>query len=255
MQTQKGVKTVSSLTLLDRDGILGLRPEDVTRPLDPDELKHIASELGAFWQYDHEAADEGRVGMHAILKSGLHSDGFFVSKILFEHENILRIIAQQIVYQLSRLSEGVDYVAGVPKGATKLGETVAELIGANPAEMKKADDGSIMLVTDLPPTSTFMLVEDICTRGTAFREAVQVITQKSPGTRICPWNSCIINRGGIERLAVEGVGSFKVMPVAEIRINDWEPEDCPLCKIGSIPIRPKKTDENWELLTSSQRKS
>ncbi len=35
-------------------------------------------------------------------------------------------------------------------------------------------------------------------------------------------------------------------------INSWDPP-CELCKIGSKRIKPKVSDENWELLENSQK--
>ena len=37
----------------------------------------MAAMLGAFWSYDYEALKAGKPGMHALLKSGLHSEGLF----------------------------------------------------------------------------------------------------------------------------------------------------------------------------------
>ena len=111
---------------MSRHEIWGIRPEEVTRLLTADEVVHIAILLGAFWTYDYEAAQKGRAGMHALLKSGLHSDGFFVSRIMLQTENILEIMARQMVMCLKKagLSQ-VDWVAGIPDGATKLGERIA----------------------------------------------------------------------------------------------------------------------------------
>jgi len=117
-----------------REEILALNPDSITRLLTGEELFHIAKVLGALWQYDYRAADEGRYGLHAELKSGKHSDGFFVSRILLAEPNILEIIANQlaIIARAETTSYGVplpDCIVGIPTGATTLGEKLAEILG------------------------------------------------------------------------------------------------------------------------------
>ncbi|TSC63866.1 MAG: hypothetical protein G01um1014106_358, partial [Parcubacteria group bacterium Gr01-1014_106] len=148
--------------------LLMLTAEDVPRSLTAEEVLHMATALGAFWRYDYAAAELGRAGMHALLKSGLHSDGFFVSKILLAPESIRTILSHQIVMRLRDAQIPTpEYVAGVPDGATALGTQIANIVGAREARMEKTD-GRIVLTTDLPDGATLLLVEDFCTRGTGF---------------------------------------------------------------------------------------
>lgn len=233
--------------------LLKLKPGDIDRLLTPGEVIHIALTLGAFWRYDYGAAREGRFGKHAILKSKLHSDGFFISRILLEPENIRLIIADQIVRNLRHSKVLLpDYVAGVPDGATKLGEDIARMLGSKDAVMKKSD-GRISLVTEIEPSASVLLVEDFCTRGTGFKEAVNVVATSQPRAGIVPLDPVILSRGGTKVIIVENVGTFAVLPVVEWRVQDWDPvKGCPLCDMGSVPIKPKETDESWRDITTSQ---
>ena len=246
---------------MSKDELLGLKPDSLTRPDNPhrllaeEEVVYIATVLGAFWQYNYKAAEKGRVGMHAILKSELHSDGFFISRILLEHWNIRLIFADQLVFRFKRLGNFFkpDCVAGIPDGATELGKDVAGIMGVKNAEMKKVD-GKIILESQIGPKETLLGIEDFCTRGTGFIEAVSDILSKQPDARFLPIEGVILNRGGLKEIKVEGVERpFQIVAVAEHRINDWKPEECPLCQKGSTPIKPKATDENWHLITTSQR--
>lgn len=214
----------------------------------------MARTLGAFWVYDYKALEQGKPGMHALLKSGLHSDGFLVSKILLGSENILRIMANQITMRYRDTGESLpDWVAGVPDGATALGKAVADALGVRNAEIVKVD-GRISLITPIRPAQELLLVEDFCTRGTGFTETVTEVKRQSPYAVVLRYNPVIVNRGGLKTISVKGAGDFAVLPVVERRILDWDPADkgCPLCARGSTPIKPKATDENWRLLTTSQ---
>ncbi|MFA5068488.1 MAG: hypothetical protein WC466_10720 [Candidatus Izemoplasmatales bacterium] len=252
---------MKSILQMDRDEILALEPSDqrARKQLTPEEIIHIAKKLNAFWQYDYEAAKQGRVGLHAELKSGLCSDGFFISRILLEQDNICEIFANQLAIKARTAlclthTPIPDYAVGIPTGATRLGEKFARIIGAKPAEMQKVD-GKIKLITKLQPGETMILVEDFITRGTGFAEAIQEIEHCQPETKIYEWIPAIINRGGLTEKHICPIGMVYPLAIANIRINDWLPEICPLCNMEpqkSPRIKPKATNENWREITTSQ---
>lgn len=239
-----------------REEILGLWPEHINRllTLTKEEILHIFSTLGGFWTYDYEAAKNGKPGLHAELKSKRHSDGFLFSKAALQYFNICRIMARQLVLRWSalRLPEP-DWVIGIPNGATILGEHVAYLMGAKLAEMVK-EGGRIKMVSKIPPDETLLFVEDFCTKGTGFKEAVLDTIRQCPGINFFPYELVIINRGGLKEIVVDNVGSFEIVAAAEHRIEDWDPDsgECEPCKHGSNIIKPKATNENWDMLTNSQ---
>lgn len=235
--------------------LLSLNPNQVNQKLllSPDMIFHIFRELGGFWAYNYDVAEHGRVGLHAELKSGRCSDGFLNSKIVLKHPNIRTIMARQLVlrYNESGLIKP-DWVAGIPDGATKLGEDVARIMGVKSAEMIKKN-GKIKITTVISPGETLLLVEDFCTKGTGFKEAVEDIISKQSGTIIVPIELVIIIRGGLKNIQVNGAdGTFKIVATAEHRINDWDPAECPLCKMGSGRIKPKAIEGNWEKIMTSQ---
>lgn len=237
---------------LNKEALLKLTLDDVPLLLGPEDVVHIARELGAFWTYDYQALEQGRPGLHALLKSQRHSDGFFVSRILLEPPNIRLIMAAQLAMRLRQAEiQQPDFIAGIPDGATMLGEAVAQLMNIPIAKLVKTD-GRIKLESEIPENSTLLLIEDFCTRGTGFTEAVQEIHGKQPSVKFVMHDPVIINRGGLSEVVVESVGAFKTLAVVEKRINDWEASECPLCARGSVVIKPKLTDENWQRITTSQ---
>lgn len=245
---------------LDRDGILSLAPASVSTRLTPVEFIHIATRLGAYWQYNYEAAGEGRVGQHALLKSGLHSDGFFVSKILLEPPNIRYLMAQQMISCLRMAEIGMPtHVAGIPKGATLLGEAVAELLGIPHIKLAKSEaDGAIRLVEHVPDHAQLLLPEDFCTRATGFGESVQAVFNSNlcgVGATIMPVDPVILNRGGLTSVTVLG-RPYVILAIIEKRIQDWDPaHHCPLCAMGSQAVKPKVDDPTWQRFIHSQDKA
>lgn len=241
---------------MKREEILALNPDSITRVLTGEELLLIAKLLEAFWQYDYQAAKNGRPGLHAELKSGKHSDGFFVSRIFLAEPNILEIIANQLasIIRAETRNYGVllpDYVVGIPTGATTLGEKVAKLLDVQPAIMEKIN-GRIKMVSKLEQGDSIIVVEDVITRGTATREAIASIFREQPQAIVMPWIPAIINRGGLKTVEADA-SKFLIRAIANMPMNDWPPDQCPLCrKYNSKAIKPKVTDENWREITRSQ---
>lgn len=237
---------------MDKSDLVQLKSEDVTETFNTVEVVHIAKELDAFWSYDYEAARNGRPGMHALLKSGLHSDGFFVSRIMLKFQNIRRIMATQMAMRILQHMDRPDEVGGIPDGATELGEDLATILGSKNAKLSKVE-GKIELDSWIKPGRTLLLCEDFCTQGTGYREAVIDIHYKCPKARLIFYAPVIINRGGLKYIKVDGIGLFMILPIANYLVNNWPESKCPLCKkFGSKAIKPKETDENWKLLNASQ---
>ncbi len=241
------------------EALLKLAPDSIDWKLTKDEFVYIAKLLGAFWQYNYEAAKQGKAGLHALLKSLLHSDGFFYSKLLLGPANVREIMARQLVMLFNELGIAKpDRIVGIPDGATELGKEVADLLGVSYAEMKK-EDGRITLESSIAADETVLIIEDFCTRGTGLIEAVVDILSKQPKAKIVPFALYILNRGGLSEIEVpaEKTGGekmvIKVVPVVDHKINDWELAMCPLCKdFGSEVIKPKATEENWLAINTSQ---
>lgn len=237
---------------MNKAGLLVLEPAKVDRLLIEQEMVYIATTLGSFWQFDYEAAKKGKVGMHAILKSERHSDGFFISKILLEPQNIRMIMANQQFLRLSQLEmPQPGWVAGIPDGATQLGIEVAKLVGAKTAEMCKKN-GRIRMISEIPANELLLWVEDFSTAGTGLTEAVTDLSAQQPQVKMLPCYLVLINRGGLKEITIKGVGTFLIVPVVDHRVNDWPSSECPLCKMGSVPIKSKASDENWQKITTSQ---
>lgn len=233
--------------------LLALNPYDfLLRPLNAEEVIHIAEALGAFWRYDYEVAKAGKPGKHALLKSGLHSDGFLISKIFLE-PNIRLIMASQLGLRFAqRATELPNYLVGIPDGATKLAEDLGFLLNIRVAEMNKIA-GRITVATQFYPDDRLLIIEDFCTKGTGFKETVLEIKDKYPDIEIFPYELVVVNRGGLKEIVVDGIGDFTVVSVADYRIQEWEAAECPLClNYGSVAIKPKVSEESWRDITTSQ---
>lgn len=246
------------LTEMNREELCALRVEDCANLFSAEEFLSIAKLLGSFWAYDYQALKNGRPGLHAELKSGRHSDGFFAAKILLSQGNMLDIISHQMLCKLENTGmKSSDYpnsVIGIPDSATQLGQAIARRLLIGDEVLVRKDENGHM-VTDkaaICPNWNVLIVEDVCTRATATKEVIQLIqSQGWDAPNILPYVLVILNRGGLLTIRA-GDLDLDVLPLVECRMNDWELMDCPLCKQGSQAIKPKQSQESWEALVTSQ---
>ncbi len=235
---------------MNRTELLWAPPRRFKHLLSSAELLHVAATFKAMWQYNYEKVlRTGEVLDHVEIASGRHSDGLFFSRVLLEDAGLMRnMVADQMLMRLTKESvRKPDYIIGVPKSATPLAQMVAHRWDVKVADMVK-ENGRMVLKTDLPPRSIVLFMDDVCTRGTGITEAVLEVFRKHPNVIFVLVNPVILNRGGLKDVFVEGVGSFRVIPLLEERMSDWAPKDCPLCKIGSRAIKGKETPEIWRQL-------
>ncbi len=197
---------------------------------------------------------------HAILRSKLHSDGFFNSRPIIDDEPLLREVASDLLDKLVEQDldiKLVDRVIGPATGATKLAEFVSDEIGRRRgwpcawASPKKADDGAGMVFDDptrVPLTGEVtLLVEDIFTTGGSVRKVVDAVIQaQGPSHHILPFVGMIVNRSGRDQY-IDGDAVVALAALVKCQFATWEAGECPLCIIGSEAVENPK--DNWEKLT------
>lgn len=247
---------LKDITKLSKDELISLEPKQVARRLlRPEEIWHIVNTFNVCWRYDYEKAKIGRVGYHAELSGGDHSDVFFNFPLLFNHKNLLIIMAEQLVLRHKKQAdaEKPDWVAGIPNGAKVFGGEVSHFLNTRSADLRK-DENRMILKSRICPIESVLLVEDVCTKGTAFKKAILAIRHKQPRAMILDY-VLVFMRRGIPTIKIDDC-EYKIVSLINIENKDqdnrWAPALCPLCKMGSQPIKPKNPPASWILLTSSQ---
>src|SRR3989344_5514254 len=175
------LRRAKSIMGLSKKDLASLDPQCFARKLVGEEIIYLAKAFDACWEYDYRAAANGKIGRHAILKCGSHSDIFFNSKIFLANDDIREIIARQLVsqYYSGLLAERPDWVLGIPDGAKDLGKDVARILKSRPAVMTK-ENGQMKLESRIGAYESMLMVEDLCTRGTGLKEAVREVLTKQP---------------------------------------------------------------------------
>lgn len=261
------------LTDLNKAELTNLDPNDFMRVISIEEFFHILRTLDNLWFYDRDALKVGKVGYHAILKSELCSDGFVNLKVVLkQYPNIRKILAYQLKLMILELVDlgrikMPTYIAGVPDAATDLGDDVARMLGVKSAEAIKGAKGQILFLTKLAKGETLLLLEDICSKATGITETiVDIITCKNADVNaIIPVEIVLLNRGGLKSFVVKEV-EYEIFSAYTRHIEEWMPINasdelfekfpnvppCPLCARNVPRIKPKESDDTWNLITTAQ---
>lgn len=208
--------------------------------------------LNAYWTHD---GNKNRP--HALLTSGNHSGGFFNSRFVISHEELLRDAAADLLELFVEQGgeiEDVQGIIGPQTGATRLAQFMSENIiawtrdecfWASPA--KNEDKGRKSMVFSnkelrLLPGQSLLLCDDVCT--TSGSVGLTAAAGTDGGGKVLPFILVLVNRSGLK----EAYGK-KIVALIDHRMPMWVPEGCPLCKEGSEAIRPKGPPE-WARLNA-----
>lgn len=208
------------------------------------------SQKGALWIHDGNPKRP-----HALLTSGLHSDGFFNSSLVCEDPNCLDRAAEDLMGLLEDAGcqrHSVDRVIGPAMGAITLAHDLARQISFVPStcltayveKVEGSPQKAMKLArTSLKPGERVILTEDVLTTGGSVERAAEAV--EAAGGIVLPWIAILVNRSGLSE-----VGGRKIVALIDRKMSSWKAEECPLCAQGSSAIKPKDK-ANWVLLTAT----
>jgi orotate phosphoribosyltransferase len=200
-------------------------------------------EKGALWVHDGRTASP-----HALLTSGLHSDGYVNGTKIVEDPAFL----QRAVDPPDGLASFVsglraDWVIGSAMGAITLAFAVAHHLGAKAGYTEKDGEKMELKRFEVPSGATILLVEDVISTGGSTLKTVEGIRRAtSSKVRFLPFLLSLVNRSGQDCL-----GDWEIRSLLALRVQTWAAQECPLCRQGSPALRPKG---QWERLVQARGK-
>jgi orotate phosphoribosyltransferase len=197
--------------------------------------KELFEEHGAIWIHDGRQERP-----HALLTSGLHSDGFVNCTYITQRPGILqKIVSEGMNHILSDVR--TDWVIGSAFGAITLAHAIAFQMNARAGFTEKDDDAMKLSRFEIGTVENVLVVEDTISTGGSTLKTIEGIRKSGvDDSRILPYIVCLVNRSGSE-----GLGGRKIRALLTLNIHAWKAEECPLCKAGSQPVRPKS---HWKEL-------
>jgi len=200
--------------------------------------KNIFQEQGAIWIHDAQPARP-----HAMLTSGLHSDGFVNCTFITQQPALLQKILSQSDGLAPKLaSEKVDWVIGSAMGAVTFAYAVALQLNARAGFTEKDGDAMKLSRFEISPGQKVLVVEDTISTGGSTLKTIEGLHKAGVSdAQILPYVVCLVNRSGSNKL-----GPRELRALIATDIHSWAADVCPLCKTGSQAVRPKS---HWHELT------
>jgi len=192
-----------------------------------DELKKLFERVGAV-----------RHG-HFELSSGLHSGTYVQCALVLQYPRFAEKLGQALAALFS--DARIDAVVSPAMGGVIIGQEVARALpthgdamgGGVPAMFVERDASGTMCLRrgfTLKPDTHVLVVEDVWTTGGSTQEAISVVEEA--GGRVVAAGALIDRSGGKIEFPVESNA------LLELTIESYEPEDCPLCRTGSLAVKP-----------------
>ena len=184
----------------------------------PDQVLRLLEDAGAM-----------RKG-HFELSSGRHSDTYIQCALVLQFPKQAEELGRALAAEFHDLR--VDCVASPALGGVILGHEVARALGARAIFVERDVLGQMTLRRgfDLESGERVLVVEDVWTTGGSTRETIGVIEQAG-GEVVAA--GALINRSG-EPLDLE----VRAEALLDIDVQNYEPEECPLCRAGGTAVRP-----------------
>jgi orotate phosphoribosyltransferase len=176
---------------------------------------------------------------HFELSSGLHSATYVQCALVLQYPRFAEKLGQALAALFS--DARIDAVVSPALGGVVIGQEVARALpphadvlgGGVPAMFVERDASGTMTLRRgfaLRPDMHVLVVEDVWTTGGSTQEAISVVEEA--GGRVVAAGALIDRSGGKIEFPVESNA------LLELEIASYQPDDCPLCRQGSIAIKP-----------------
>ena len=185
-----------------------------------------------------EAAGAIRHG-HFELSSGRHSGTYVQCALVLQYPRVAEKLGQALAALFSDVR--VDAVVSPAMGGLIIGQEVARALpdpkggagGGVPALFVERDASGMMTLRrgfEIRPDQHVLVVEDVWTTGGSTMETIHVVEEA--GGRVMAAGALMDRSGGAIDFEVDA------QSLIQMPISNYEPEDCPLCRQGSVAIKP-----------------
>src|SRR5512136_1115936 len=166
---------------------------------------------------------------HFLLSSGLHSDRYLQSALVLQQPDIATKLCAALAARFKDLR--VEAVIAPALGGIFVSHETARALGVR-ALFAERVNGELMLRRgfSIKPRERVLVVEDVITTGKSTRETIAVVRQA--GGDVIAVGALVDRSGGKAELGVP------YQSLVTLDVPAYQPENCPMCRTGSTPIKP-----------------
>jgi len=179
---------------------------------------------------------------HFLLSSGNHSQFYLQSARVLEDPKRAQLLADALAEQIKKSGITVDVVCSPALGGILAGYELARSLGVR-FIFTERKEGSMSLRRgfEVQEGENILICEDIITTGGSALEAAQEVEKL--GGKVVAF-SALANRGFCSREGSVSKTECKLpkeipfFAIDNIEFKMFEPSECPMCKEGSVAIKP-----------------
>lgn len=164
---------------------------------------------------------------HFRLTSGRHSDQYMQCAQVLKYPDKTEQLARHLAEAFQ--DDAVELVVGPAMGGIIVSYEVARQLNV-PGIFTERENGQMSLRRGfvINPGQRVLVVEDVVTTGGSVQEVMQVV--REAGGEVVGVGVLVDRSGGKVDFGV------KTRAVLTMEIQSWEPEQCPLCAEGKLPV-------------------
>lgn len=178
---------------------------------------------------------------HFRLTSGLHSGRYLQCALALQHP----AVAEKLCAELAEKAEDdpnmgrIDLVIAPALGGVIVAHEVARALGARAIFAERQEKTmTLRRGFQIKPGERCLVVEDVITTGGSTREVMEVVALHGGVT---------VGVGSLIDRSLNASGDAVDLGVprhalAALEVPTYKPEECPMCREGSTPIKPGSRD-------------
>jgi len=166
---------------------------------------------------------------HFLLSSGLHSAQYLQCALVLQHPEYAQKLGTLIAENFK--GKGINCVAGPALGGIVIAHEVASALGVR-CVFGERENGSMTLRRGfvLGKNDKVLVVEDVITTGGSIKELIKVV--KGSG-------ASVVGVGAVVDRSSQRIDfGCSANALVKLDVKTYKPEECPLCKEGSAPVKP-----------------
>lgn len=166
---------------------------------------------------------------HFLLSSGLHSDKYLQCALIMQYPAIAERLINDLVLQTYHLE--FTTVVSPAIGGIRFGYEFSRQLRKRSLFTERAD-GVVQFRRGftMKEGEKVVIAEDVVTTGKSTRECMEAV--RKAGGDIQAVVSLVDRSDGLIDFGVPFISLMK------IEVNTYEPDNCPLCKAGTVAIKP-----------------
>ena len=174
---------------------------------------------------------------HFLLTSGLHSDRYLQCALVLQHPAVAERLGSELAAKAKADPDigPLDLVIAPALGGVIVAHEVARALGVRALFTERQEKTmTLRRGFQIKPGERCLVVEDVVTTGGSTREVMEVVAQHGG---VAAGAGSLIDRSLKRDGSVVDLGIPR-RALAAIEVATYAPDECPMCRDGSIAIKP-----------------